>query len=122
MTNDPFLPIIVTGAMTALLGPIIGPYALIVFGAVVGSLLAMSRTPTATRMDGFKFVLIGVLVALVITGAAIWAVEKYMGVPANIALLPLSFLIGASRNSLLALIDKGFDVLAAILNSRTPKP
>lgn len=122
MVNEPIIPIVATGFLTALLGPILGPYALIAFGAVVGSLLAMSRTPTATRIDGLKFIVIGVLVALVITGAAVWAVEKYLGIPGNIALLPLSFVIGASRNSLLSLIDWFFDALKDLLNSRAPKP
>lgn len=122
MINEPVIPIVATGVLSALLGPILGPYALIAFGAVVGSLLAMSRTPTVSRMDGLKFIAIGVLVALAITGAAVWAVEKYLGIPGNIALLPLSFVIGASRNSILGLMDKAFDALADILKSRKEKP
>lgn len=122
MVSESAIPYVVTGTLTAALGPILGPYALIVFGAVVGSLLAMSRTPTLSRMDGLKFIGIGVLVALVITGFCVWALEKYLGIPGNIALMPLSFVIGASRNSLLGLIDKMFDGLAAILNARGTKP
>lgn len=109
---------VAAGASAAVLGPIFGPYALIAFGAVVGSLLAMSRTPTATRWDGVKFVAIGVLVALTITGACVWVVEKYTSIPGNVALLPLAFVIGAARNSLLILIDKAFDALAALLNRK----
>ncbi len=103
---------IVTGVVAALLGPVLGPYALIAFGAVVGSLLAMSRTPTATRWEGVKFILVGVLVALSITGPVIWAVERYTDVPGNVALVPVAFVIGAARNYLLTFIERCMDAVS----------
>lgn len=106
-----------TGIVAAILGPILGPYVLIVFGAVVGSLLAMSRTTTATRWEGAKFVGIGVLVALAITGPAIWAVERYSAIPGNVALVPVAFIIGAARNSLLVLIDKAMEAIGTLFAS-----
>ena len=118
MVSDTSLPYILTGLLSAALGPILGPYALIIFAAVVGSLLAMSRTPTATRMDGLKFIGLGVLLALILTGAAVWAVEKYLGIPGNITLMPLAAVIGASRNQLLALMDAAFDWLGDALKNR----
>lgn len=116
---------IVTGIVAAVLGPVLGPYALIMFAAVVGSLLAMSKTPQATRLAGLKFIAIGVLVALTITGAVIWAVERYTEIPGNVALMPVAFIIGAARLYLLTFIERCLDAFAAglgfLLNRRAGK-
>lgn len=114
-----------TGMVAAVLGPVLGPYALIMFAAVVGSLLAMSKTPQATRLAGLKFIAVGVLVALTITGAVIWAVERYTDVPGNVALMPVAFIIGAARLYLLTFIERFLDGIAAafglLLNRRAGK-
>lgn len=116
---------IVTGVVATVLGPVLGPYALIMFAAVVGSLLAMSKTPQATRLAGLKFIAVGVLVALTITGAVIWAVERYTDVPGNVALMPVAFIIGAARLYLLTFIERCLDACSAglglLLNRRAGK-
>ncbi|MCY1168499.1 hypothetical protein D9M73_84960 [compost metagenome] len=116
MVNEPtFSAFAWTGVVAAALGPVFGPMALLVFAAVMGSLLTMSRTTTATRWDGFKFLAVGVGLSLVLTGAAVWAVEKYTPVPGNIALMPMAFLIAAGRNSLLGLIELAIGAAGAFL-------
>ncbi len=106
------------GAASALLGPVLGPYALIVFGAVAGSLLAMGRANTATRLEAVWFVLVGVLLATAITGAVAWALETYLHIPSAIALMPVAAAIGAGRNALLTLIEAIFAALAAFLGRK----
>lgn len=106
-----------TGLIAAALGPVLGPLVLLMFAAVMGALLAMGRIETMTRMEGLKFVLVGVGISLVLTGFAVWLVETYTAIPGNIALMPLAFVIAAARNSLLGLIDKALDAIATFLNA-----
>lgn len=106
---------IITTTAVALLGPVLGPNALIVFAAVVGGLLAMSRTPLSTKVEALKFVAVGVLVALVLTGPFVWAVSTYTPVPGHVALVPMAFILGAARNGVLTLMDKCLDAFAAAL-------
>lgn len=109
---------VITGAVAAALGPVLGPISLIAFGAAAGSLLAMSKANTTSKMEAFKFVLVGVLIALAITSGAAWALERFFDIPANVALMPVAAVIGAARSSLLELMQKLLDVLASIARVR----
>lgn len=113
--NEPAGPI--TFSLFALgvaaLGPVFGPFALIVFGAGVGSLLALSAQPAGTRWEGIKFILVGTLVAVCITGPLVWACTTYLGIPGNIALVPVAFLLGVGRLQLVDLVKTVLDAVAA---------
>lgn len=113
---------VVVGFVTTVLGPVLGPFALLLFGAVCGSLLALSKAPSKTRVEGIVFILIGVAVALSLTGLAVLAVERYTGFPGNLVLMPLSFAIAAGRDFILAFIQRVFeglgDAVAAIMRAR----
>jgi hypothetical protein len=97
------------------LWPDLGKYALIFFGAVVGSLLAMSKRPTPTRWDGIKFIAAGVALVMVFNGLAVWALEKYTPIPGSVAMMPVAFVIAVKREALLGLIDKGVEGLGVLL-------
>ena len=112
MTEPSTTTFIITGAAAAALGPVLGPYALIAFSAAVGSLLALSRMATQTRLEGLRFVIIGMLISLVLTASVVWLVGHYTVIPGNVALMPIAFLLGAGRCHILTLMDKG----AAIFN------
>lgn len=45
---------VATGVIIAALGPVLGPALLITFGAVAGSLLAMSKADTMTRLEALN--------------------------------------------------------------------
>ena len=114
------------GAATALLGPVLGPYTMIVFGAVAGSMLAMGRASTdqydgsawyAKYLEAARFVLVGVLMATAITGFVAYLLEKYFEIPSSIALMPVAAAIGVGRNALLGLIDALFTRLAALIGT-----
>lgn len=108
---------VVTGIVAAILGPVIGPLVLLLFAAVMGGLLAMSRTVTASRWEGFKFLMMGVGIAFVLTGSAVWLLEKFTSVPGNIALMPVAFVISAARGSMLSIIDKAVDAMGTFLSA-----
>ncbi len=97
--------------------PDLGKYALILFGAIVGSLLAMSKRPTPTRWEGVKFVAVGVAIVMVFNGLAVWVLEKYTPIPGSVAMMPVAFVIAAKRDALLPLMDRAVDALGDVLST-----
>lgn len=82
----------------ALLGPAAGPYVLIVFAALSGALWPLSVTATMTRASGAWLLIRCTLMAVVLTGAlSMWLQSRYK-IPANEALAPVAFGIGALGN------------------------
>ena len=113
---EPSVPsILITGAIATVLGPVLGPAALIIFGAVAGSLLAMGKASTETRGEAIKFVAVGVFIALAMTSLVAWLLERYFDIPANAALMPVAAVIAAARTALLTLMDKVVDGFTAVL-------
>ena len=106
------------GIIGALLGPVFGQLVMLLFAAVMGGLLAMGRTSTHTRWEGVRFLAVGVGISLVLTGLAVWLVERYTTVPGNIAMMPVAFIIAASRNSLLGFIERALESLASFIPSK----
>jgi hypothetical protein len=92
---------------------VLGPWALLVFAAGVGAALALSAEEAGTRWAGLKFLIGGMLVALLLTGPAVWAVQHYTEVPANIAFIPIAFALGLYRSGVVEFIRKVFDAVAA---------
>lgn len=109
---------VITGTVAAALGPVLGPISLIAFGAVAGSLLAMSKANTPNKMEAFKFVLVGVLIALAITSAAAWLLERFFDIPANVALMPVAAVIGAARTSILTLMEQLVALASSLMSKR----
>jgi hypothetical protein len=105
------------GAAVAVLGPVLGPYALIVFAAGIGAGLALSVEKPANRWEGFKFWLLATTIALILTGPCVWAVEHYSDVPANIALIPVAFVLGAARSHIGCFVNQALDAIAAAANA-----
>ena len=108
---------VVTGAVAALLGPVLGPFTLLLFGAVAGSLLALSKAPTMTRMQGIQFVVVGVAIALALTGVAVWLVERYTPIPGNLALMPLAFALAMGRDYLFTLIERAVSAIGTFFDA-----
>ncbi len=115
MTEPNTSTFVATGVIIAALGPVLGPALLITFGAVAGSLLALSKADTPTGWPAARFLLAGVLLALTITGAAAWTLERWFGIPTNIALMPVAAVIGAARSALLQVMDRVMELAAAAL-------
>lgn len=120
MTEPGPLSFSLVAIAAAVLGPVLGPYALIAFAAAAGSLLALSREPAGTRWEGVRYVLAGTLIALLFTTPAVWAMETYLQVPARIALVPIAAILGAFRNQVLSLIKLVLDQIPALVGAFLP--
>lgn len=90
----------------ALIGPAAGEYAVIVLSALAGSLWALSRLETASRLTGAALVARLVLTAVALTGGvAYWLQDAYHW-PVHQLLAPVAFAIGAFGDRWPALLDR----------------
>lgn len=129
MADPNSLTILLAGAVATLLGrllgpvwgpavaAVLGPMLLIIFGAVAGSLLAMSKADTPTRGSAARFIFVGILVALAITGGVAWFLESYFKVPTYVALMPVAAVIAAARTALLQLMDGLVNLVGTLLSA-----
>lgn len=94
--TEPTLPsaVGIVAIGVALLGPMAGPYAVIVLAALAGALWALAQAPTATRAAGAMLLLRLVLTAVVMTSGVAWLLESQYAWPAHQMLAPVAFLIG----------------------------
>ena len=98
--------LVLTGVLGTALGPSYGPLVLMVFAALIGAMLALGATATSTRWEAVRFICVAMGISIVFTGAAMWLLETYTKFPSNVALMPVSCLLAASRNRILWVIDK----------------
>lgn len=82
----------------AVLGPTLGPYALIVFAALAGALWPLSAADTPSKVAGAWFMLRCTLTAVLLTASLASMIELAWGYSAMEALAPVAFLIGALGN------------------------
>jgi hypothetical protein len=98
------------------LGPVLGPYALILFAAAAGSVLLYSNKPSnacAPRWGGVKFVALGTVIAMLLTSPFVWLLHKYTSVPPEIALIPVAFVLGVGRDHLVTFTNQVLEAMAA---------
>jgi hypothetical protein len=100
----------------ALLGPLAGPYALILFASLAGSLWPLSSTATITRLEGAWLVLRCTMTSVVLTGgAAAWLLAQY-GVQINESIAPVAFIFGALGNGWRAVLDSFSGVVSTVVS------
>lgn len=107
----------------ALLGPMAGPYALIVFAALAGALWPLSAADTMTRAAGAWLLLRCTLTAVVLTSALSLVLQNQWQIPANETLAPVAFAIGALGNGWRPVFEAVGSALQAVLaRAGGPKP
>ena len=95
----------------AMLGPMAGPYAVIVLSALAGALWALAQAPTSTRAAGALLLLRLVLSAVVLTSGVAWLLERHYSWPAHQVLAPVAFLIGMGGDRWRVLLDRFIDAI-----------
>lgn len=99
----------------ALLGPMAGPYALIVFAALAGALWPLSAAHTMTRSAGAWLLLRCTLTAVALTSALSLVLQSQWQIPAGESLAPVAFVIGALGNGWRPVFEAVGAALHAIL-------
>lgn len=99
------VPIAITMLVATTLEPSVGNYVLLIFAALTGGLLGLSKAGVATRWEGARHLALSVAMSLVLTSAGVWLVQRYTALPGNMALMPVSFFIAASKDFLLGFIQ-----------------
>lgn len=82
-------------ALVAVLGPVAGEYAAILFSALAGALYPLSERKGITRSEGALLVLRLVATSVVLTGLAAYYVNSYFNVPILTVMSPVSLVIAA---------------------------
>lgn len=82
----------------AIVGPLAGPYMVILLGSIAGGLWALSGATMQTRKEGAGLILRCVLTAVVLTAVIAGLVEARFGIPVNEGYALVSFAIGMLGN------------------------
>lgn len=82
------------GLFVTLLGPLLGPYALILFGAMLGAATALSARDGSSTLAGLGFLVREVLTAVLFTVAITAALERWMDWPADMVMGGVAYCIG----------------------------
>lgn len=114
-TSSAFL---LTGVVGAWLGPVYGPSAMMLFGALIGALLALSNEKTESYWHSIRFVSLAVCLSLVLTGAGVWLVERFTPLPGSLALMPVAALFAAGRSKIIGFISDLLDVAVKVIAKR----
>jgi len=110
----------------ALLGPLAGPYTLIVMSALAGALWPMGDATTASRKAGAWLLLRCTLTAVALTGVISLLIQKHWSVPAIEVLSPVAFIIGALGNGWKPVFEAIGAAISAVVGrvgaKQEPKP
>lgn len=80
------------------LGPLAGPYAVIVFAALAGAMWPLSAHTTGSKLEGAWLLTRCTLTAVILTGVLATFLERYLAVPINEGLAPIALIVGALGN------------------------
>jgi hypothetical protein len=93
------------GLVSAVLGPVLGHWALIFVGAGIGAFLAVSAANTSTVRAALPVLVKSLVIALMLTGATATIIAPHVGTTVDVLLPPLSFLLAWRHDKVGALID-----------------
>lgn len=82
------------GLLVMLLGPLLGPWAFILFGATLGAATALSNRVTPNVWQGFVFALRVVCTAVFFTGAFTAALMRVVDWPIELVMGAVAYVIG----------------------------
>lgn len=111
-----------TALAVALLGPLAGPYASIVFAALAGSLWPLSSTEGLTRLSGAWLLLRCVLTSTVLTGTASAILSAQYGIQPTELLSPVAFFLGALGNGWKPVFSALSNLLSTLTSRIGTKP
>ncbi len=105
----------VVALVIASLGPVAGPYSLIVMASLAGAMWPLSTMPHTSRTQGALFLLRIVATAVLCTGSVAWVLAERFNLPIYEGMSIASFGIGALGNGWGKVFRGLRDGLAAVL-------
>lgn len=99
----------------AVAGPLAGPYALILFASLAGSLWPLSAVADTTRTAGAWLVLRCTLTSVVLTGGASTWLHSQYGWQINELIAPVAFIFGALGNGWRAVLDTVTSLISGLI-------
>lgn len=102
------------------LGPLLGPYAIIIVCSLAGALWALSRRNKQDRSRAALFVSLRVLTAVLLTGTAAFLIESKFEYKAQDTIAPIAFLLGYFGDRLFAPIEDLFNRTRTRIRGGTP--
>jgi hypothetical protein len=94
MTDSPSPNVGIVGFFIVLMGPVFGPFVVIVWAALAGAAWPLSKRKTDTKIEGALFLARTVGTATVITMPVAFLVEAHLGVPSVHAMSLAAFGVG----------------------------
>lgn len=94
-------------AISASLGPVVGPWALVISGAFLGAVWAVADADTPTCWSGVPIFLRGFIAAVLFTGLLAVMVAPHVGAAAEYLLFPLAGLLAWQHRRVPELVDWG---------------
>lgn len=98
-----------------LLGPMVGPYALIALSALAGAMWPLSSAKLDGRVDGAWLLFRCTLMAILLTGFMSGIIERAWGIQVVESLGPVAFSIGALGNGWKPVFSALGDAMKAII-------
>jgi hypothetical protein len=90
-----------------------------IFAAGMGGLLALSREKTDSRWDAVQFIGVAIGLSLALTGAGVWAIEKFTELPGSLAIMPVAFGFAAARSLIIKFIGDMLDAIVGRFSKST---
>ena len=115
----------ISALLIAILGPLGGEYAAIIFAALGGALWPLQTMKGVSKKTGAFFLFRVVVTAVLITGSATYWLETSYGFPARHGMTVVAFLVGAMGNGVGSVIDglrAGLAAMARTLGGRQQDP
>lgn len=84
-----------TALFVLAVGPVAGPWLLIVAAAGSGALIGVSGVETASRVEALRLAVALMAMAIFLTGILASMLERMYGIPVNELIAPVAWIIGA---------------------------
>lgn len=104
-----------TALAMSIIGPVAGPYALIAFAALSGSMWPLSSSDTTSKAAGAWLLIRCTLTALILTAFIASILESVAGIDALDSLAAVAFCIGALGNGWRPVFDALGSALSAFI-------
>jgi hypothetical protein len=93
------------GLVSAMLGPVLGPWALLFVGAGIGACMAVSAANTPTMRAALRVFVSALFVAVLFTGLAATIVAPYVGTTVDVLIMPMAGLLAWRYDKLGSAVD-----------------